>query len=84
MPLSSTSFQIEVEFAVDGKAHNLFGDGFAMWLSKDRGTLGPVFGSVGGSGVMYTIPWDSAECVRRLLQRLGHLLRYVSTRWHRL
>jgi mannose-binding lectin 2 len=34
---------------VDGKAHNIFGDGFAVWLSKDRAKSGPVFGSVGKS-----------------------------------
>ena len=32
---------------VDGKAHNIFGDGFAVWLAKDRAKSGPVFGSVG-------------------------------------
>jgi mannose-binding lectin 2 len=32
---------------VDGKAHNIFGDGFALWISKDRAKSGPVFGSVG-------------------------------------
>lgn len=36
---------------VDGKtsSHNLFGDGFAMWLTTDRAKPGPVFGSVGAS-----------------------------------
>lgn len=34
---------------VDGKAHNLFGDGFALWIAKDRAKVGPVFGSVGES-----------------------------------
>lgn len=46
MPLSVLNWQVEVEFKVDGKAHNLFGDGFAIWLSKDRAKLGSVFGSV--------------------------------------
>lgn len=32
---------------VDGKAHNLCGDGFAIWIAKDRAKVGPVFGSVG-------------------------------------
>lgn len=32
---------------VDGKAQHIFGDGFAIWISKDRAQPGPVFGSVG-------------------------------------
>lgn len=35
--------QIEVEFKIHGKG-NLHGDGFAMWLTKQRATPGPVFG----------------------------------------
>jgi mannose-binding lectin 2 len=39
-----------VDFAsliqINGKGHSLFGDGFAMWLTKDRAQTGPVFGSV--------------------------------------
>ena len=49
MPLSVLNWQIDVEFKVDGKAHNLFGDGFAIWLAKDRAKLGSVFGSIGMS-----------------------------------
>ena len=43
--------RVEMCFAdvqVDGRAHNLFADGFAFWITKDRATSGPVFGSVGG------------------------------------
>ena len=47
MPLSVLNWQMDIEFKVDGKAHNLFGDGFAIWLSKDRAKLGSVFGSIG-------------------------------------
>ena len=36
--------QIEVEFKIHGAGH-LHGDGMAMWLTKQRGTQGPVFGS---------------------------------------
>lgn len=36
--------QIEVEFKIHGSG-NLHGDGFAMWLTKQRATPGPVFGS---------------------------------------
>jgi lectin, mannose-binding 2 len=32
-----------VEFKIHGKSQ-LFGDGFAMWITKDRGEQGPVFG----------------------------------------
>jgi len=35
--------QIEVEFKISGKG-NLFGDGFALWLTKQRASPGPVFG----------------------------------------
>ena len=37
-------FQIEVEFKIHGPSH-LHGDGFAMWLTTQRATNGPVFGS---------------------------------------
>ncbi|KAI0480676.1 concanavalin A-like lectin/glucanase domain-containing protein [Xylariaceae sp. FL0804] len=43
VPLTATNWQIEVEFKVHGK-NTLFGDGFAMWLIKERGEIGPVFG----------------------------------------
>ncbi|KAL7418348.1 hypothetical protein Q5752_006806 [Cryptotrichosporon argae] len=46
MPLTVSNWQIDFEFKVDGKAHNVFGDGFALWLTKDRAKVGPVFGSV--------------------------------------
>lgn len=36
--------KIEVEFAIHGTG-NLHGDGMAMWLTKQRATGGPVFGS---------------------------------------
>ncbi|EPE10242.1 vesicular integral-membrane protein vip36 [Ophiostoma piceae UAMH 11346] len=45
VPLTATNWQIESEFKVHGK-NNLFGDGFAMWLTKERAQPGPVFGSV--------------------------------------
>lgn len=38
-------FQIELEFKISGEGH-LNGDGFAMWLTKQRAQPGPVFGSV--------------------------------------
>lgn len=36
--------QIEVEFSVNGQG-NLFGDGMAIWVTKQRGQQGTVFGS---------------------------------------
>lgn len=36
---------MEVEFKISGK-NQLYGDGFAMWVTKQRGQFGPVFGQV--------------------------------------
>jgi mannose-binding lectin 2 len=36
---------VTVEFKINGQG-NLYGDGFAMWLTKQRAQSGPVFGSV--------------------------------------
>ena len=43
VPLTATNWEIEVEFAINGAGH-LFGDGMAMWVTKDRAEMGPVFG----------------------------------------
>ncbi|KAK4054767.1 hypothetical protein OIV83_000691 [Microbotryomycetes sp. JL201] len=45
LALAPNSFEIEFEFRVDGKSSTLYGDGFAMWLTKGRAGMGPVFGS---------------------------------------
>jgi mannose-binding lectin 2 len=45
LALTSTNFVIEVEFKVTGDSSHLFGDGLAMWLTKERAQPGPVFGS---------------------------------------
>ncbi|KAG0373390.1 hypothetical protein BGX24_011764 [Mortierella sp. AD032] len=45
LPLTSASFQVEFEFKVEGKGDGLFGDGFAVWLTKERAEMGPVFGN---------------------------------------
>lgn len=45
VPLTATNWEIEVEFKIHGNG-NLHGDGFAMWLTKQRATPGTVFGSV--------------------------------------
>lgn len=44
MPLTATNWEVEVEFKISGKNH-LYGDGFAMWITKQRAQQGPVFGA---------------------------------------
>jgi lectin, mannose-binding 2 len=43
VPLTATNWEIEVEFKIHGTG-NLFGDGMAMWVTKDRAQMGNVFG----------------------------------------
>lgn len=45
LALAPNSYEIEIEFRVDGKSNTIFGDGFAVWLTKSRAGMGPVFGS---------------------------------------
>ncbi|KAI9731581.1 MAG: hypothetical protein M1834_004701 [Cirrosporium novae-zelandiae] len=45
VPITASNWEIEFEFKIHG-AGNLHGDGFAMWLTKQRAVQGPVFGSV--------------------------------------
>ncbi|KAF9190963.1 hypothetical protein BGZ51_007981 [Haplosporangium sp. Z 767] len=45
LPITSSNFQIEFEFKVEGKGDGLYGDGFAVWLTKERAEIGPVFGN---------------------------------------
>ncbi|KAF9563007.1 hypothetical protein CPC08DRAFT_794567 [Agrocybe pediades] len=45
LALTPANFIIEVEFKVTGDSSHLYGDGLAMWLTKDRIAEGPVFGS---------------------------------------
>ncbi|KAI9723380.1 MAG: hypothetical protein M1812_001264 [Candelaria pacifica] len=42
--MTATNWEVEVEFKIHG-AGNLHADGLALWLTKQRGTQGPVFGS---------------------------------------
>lgn len=68
MPLSLNNFQVDIEFKVDGKAHNMFGDGFAVWISKDRAQYGPVFGSVDkfdGLGIFFDTCVHSGRSLMR-------------------
>ncbi|KAF2735936.1 vesicular integral-membrane protein VIP36 precursor [Polyplosphaeria fusca] len=43
VPLTATNWEIMVEFKIHGQG-NLYGDGFAMWLTKQRASGGDVFG----------------------------------------
>ncbi|KAH6888543.1 concanavalin A-like lectin/glucanase domain-containing protein [Thelonectria olida] len=43
VPLTATNWQIEVEFKISGK-NQLYGDGMAMWITRQRATSGTVFG----------------------------------------
>ncbi|KDR75533.1 hypothetical protein GALMADRAFT_156539 [Galerina marginata CBS 339.88] len=45
LALTPSNFVIEVEFKVSGDSSHLFGDGLAMWLTKERAEPGPVFGN---------------------------------------
>ncbi|KAF2456515.1 legume-like lectin family-domain-containing protein [Lineolata rhizophorae] len=45
VPLTATNWEIEVAFKIHGSG-TLYGDGMAMWITKQRGQQGPVFGSV--------------------------------------
>ncbi|KAG6853518.1 hypothetical protein C0991_003648 [Blastosporella zonata] len=45
LPLTAANFVIEIEFKVSGDSSHLFGDGLAVWLTRDRKKEGPVFGN---------------------------------------
>jgi mannose-binding lectin 2 len=44
--LTSKSFQIDIEYKIDGSSTHLFGDGMAIWLTTRRAEVGPVFGFI--------------------------------------
>ncbi|CAG8513616.1 2417_t:CDS:2 [Paraglomus occultum] len=44
LPLTATNWQVEFEFKIDGSNPVLFGDGMAVWFTKQRAQTGPVFG----------------------------------------
>ncbi|OLL24655.1 L-type lectin-like domain-containing protein [Neolecta irregularis DAH-3] len=46
LPLSITNFEIEVTFKISGSSTGVSGDGFAMWITKERAVQGPVFGFI--------------------------------------
>ncbi|KAH8737929.1 concanavalin A-like lectin/glucanase domain-containing protein [Ilyonectria robusta] len=43
VPLTATNWQVEVEFKISGK-NQLYGDGLAMWITRQRAQSGTVFG----------------------------------------
>lgn len=43
VPLTATNWEVEVEFKISGTG-SLFGDGFAIWITKERAEQGTVFG----------------------------------------
>ena len=43
IPITATNWEVEFEFSIAGKGH-LHGDGFALWITKERAEPGPVFG----------------------------------------
>jgi mannose-binding lectin 2 len=45
VPCMLRHWELHVHFKVHGKGNDLFGDGFALWYTKDRLELGAVFGS---------------------------------------
>ncbi|KAH0588665.1 hypothetical protein H2248_004479 [Termitomyces sp. 'cryptogamus'] len=45
LALTAVNFVVEVEFKVSGDSSHLFGDGLAIWLTRERKIEGPVFGN---------------------------------------
>lgn len=44
VPFQIHNWEVVLHFNVHGLGKNLFGDGFAMWYTKEKGEFGPVFG----------------------------------------
>lgn len=45
VPVMSRNWELLVQFKVHGKGKDLYGDGFAVWYTRDRLVNGPVFGN---------------------------------------
>lgn len=45
MPVHARNWELQVQFRVHGTTKDLFGDGLAIWYTKDRMRPGPVFGN---------------------------------------
>lgn len=71
--MTASSFQVEFEFKVEGKGDGLYGDGFAVWLTKDRAVMGPVFGNKDefeGLGIFFDTYANSRQSVSDLFSLL--------------
>ncbi|XP_044744012.1 vesicular integral-membrane protein VIP36 [Chrysoperla carnea] len=45
-PCLINNWELQIHFKVHGKGKDLFGDGLAIWYTKDRMLNGPVFGNI--------------------------------------
>ncbi|PVG02551.1 hypothetical protein CPB86DRAFT_751326 [Serendipita vermifera] len=43
LPITAANWQVEIEFKISGQASHLYGDGMAIWFTKERAIEGPVF-----------------------------------------
>ena len=71
--------QITLEFKVHGQGKTLFGDGFAVWFTKEPSQEGPVFGSKDffrGIGIFF----DTYSNVRQVCELL--LIEAQCLFWH--
>ncbi|KAI8366803.1 legume-like lectin family-domain-containing protein [Radiomyces spectabilis] len=76
LPLTADNFEVEFEFKVDGPSGHLYGDGFAVWLSKQRTMQGPVFGSVDkfdGLGIFFDT-YDNERAHRHSFPYISSML----------
>jgi len=65
--LTATNWQVEFEFKIDGSNPVLFGDGMAVWFTKQRAQSGPVFGFMDyfeGLGIFFDTYANSRQSVR--------------------
>lgn len=46
VPCYVPNWEMHVQFKVHGSGKNLFGDGFALWYTRERMKMGSVFGSI--------------------------------------
>ncbi|KAI7879703.1 hypothetical protein K492DRAFT_148059 [Lichtheimia hyalospora FSU 10163] len=76
LPLTSNNFEIEFEFHIGGQSGHLYGDGLAMWLTKQRSRAGPVFGSVDnfeGLGIFFDT-YDNERAHRHTFPYISSML----------
>ncbi|CAO3579496.1 unnamed protein product [Absidia cylindrospora] len=76
LPITAHDFEVEFEFNVDGPTGHLYGDGFAMWLTKERASEGTVFGSkdrFDGLGVFFDT-YDNERAHRHTFPYISAML----------